>query len=242
MTAAYMTRCVYLTFFGEYRGHHHPHESPKAITIPLIILAIFSIFAGFLQAVPFHIEKFKEWVEPKGNFPYENLVPEGGAYILHADFSIPKAIVASVMTLVGFSIAYLYYWKKIGAVGLTEKSKLAHAFHTLLVNKYYLDVLYTDIIVAGTKKQIANACYWINQNVIDGTVNLVGKLTVKLGDVTYTHVDQSGVDGVVNSFSTAANSGGAEMTKIQSGKIRLYAATLFAATIVLALITVYVQK
>ena len=39
LTAAYMTRCVYLTFFGEYRGHGHPHESPKAITGPLVVLA-----------------------------------------------------------------------------------------------------------------------------------------------------------------------------------------------------------
>jgi NADH:ubiquinone oxidoreductase subunit 5 (subunit L)/multisubunit Na+/H+ antiporter MnhA subunit len=39
MTAAYMTRCVYLTFFGEYRGHGHPHESERVITVPLVILA-----------------------------------------------------------------------------------------------------------------------------------------------------------------------------------------------------------
>ena len=40
MTAAYMTRCVWLTFFGEYRGHGHPHESPRPITVPLVILAV----------------------------------------------------------------------------------------------------------------------------------------------------------------------------------------------------------
>ena len=46
LTAAYMTRCVYLTFFGEYRGHGQPHESERAITVPLIILSVFSILAG----------------------------------------------------------------------------------------------------------------------------------------------------------------------------------------------------
>ena len=40
LTAAYMTRCVYLTFFGEFRGHGHPHESGPRITVPLWILAI----------------------------------------------------------------------------------------------------------------------------------------------------------------------------------------------------------
>ena len=49
LTAAYMTRCVYLTFFGEFRGHGHPHESGKRITVPLWILAVLAIFAGFLN-------------------------------------------------------------------------------------------------------------------------------------------------------------------------------------------------
>ena len=69
LTAAYMTRCVWLTFFGEYRGHHHPHESPKAITGPLVVLAGFSIVAGLANASAFGIEKFKEYVEPHGGVP-----------------------------------------------------------------------------------------------------------------------------------------------------------------------------
>ena len=69
MTAAYMTRCVYLTFFGKYRGHHHPHESSPAITVPLIILAVLSLLAGLLQAVPFDIKKFETWLEPVGGCP-----------------------------------------------------------------------------------------------------------------------------------------------------------------------------
>ena len=52
LTAAYMTRCIYLTFFGEYRGHGHPHESEPLITVPLIILAFFSIVAGLFNAAP----------------------------------------------------------------------------------------------------------------------------------------------------------------------------------------------
>src|SRR5262245_20696329 len=49
LTAAYMTRCIYLTFFGEYRGHAHPHESPKVITIPLWILSTLAIVVGFIN-------------------------------------------------------------------------------------------------------------------------------------------------------------------------------------------------
>ncbi len=242
LTAAYMTRCLYLTFFGEYRGHHHPHESNKLITVPLIILAVLSVLAGFLQAAPFHIEKFKEWVEPKGAFPYENLVVEGGAGIQHAAFSYPGAIIASLMGLVGIAIAYLYYWKNKGLVGLTEKSAAAKWVHTLLVNKLYLDVLYTDIIVGSVKKGIANASYWINQNIIDNVVNTAGKAAVKIGDMAYNRLDQQGIDGIANGLGAGSQAAGSELRIIQSGKIQRYAAFLFMGVIVLAGVAVIAIK
>lgn len=234
LTAAYMTRCLYLTFFGEYRGHHHPHESNKLITIPLMILAVLSVLAGFLQAAPLHIEKFKEWVEPKGAFPYENLVVEGGASIQHAAFSYPGAIIASLMGIIGIGTAYLYYWKKIGLVGLTEKFPPAKWGHTLLVNKLYLDVLYTDIIVGSVKKGIANGAYWINQHVIDNVVNTAGRVAVKIGDAAYNNLDQQGIDGVVNSLGSGSQATGSGLRHLQSGKIQRYAAFLFMGVIVLA--------
>ena len=50
LTAFYMMRVLLLTFFGEYRGHAHPHESPLAMTIPLVLLAGLSTVSGFLDA------------------------------------------------------------------------------------------------------------------------------------------------------------------------------------------------
>src|SRR5439155_1150433 len=94
LTAAYMTRCVYLTFFGEYRGHGQPHESERAITVPLIVLSVFSVLAGVLawSAWPFHIEKFKEWVEPRVSFPV----------VVHPGFDYSKAVISlAVAKLVG---------------------------------------------------------------------------------------------------------------------------------------------
>ncbi len=242
MTAAYMTRCVYLTFFGEYRGHHHPHESNKLITVPLLILAVLSVGAGLLNAVPFHIEKFTEWVEPKGAFPFSNLVAHGGASITHAAFSYPGAIIASVIGFAGIGSAYLFYWRKIGFVGLVEKNSVARALHTFLVNKLYLDVLYTDIIFGSTKKGIANASYWINQNIIDGVVNMVGKLAVKIGDRTYSQLDQQGIDGVVNALGTTSGASGTGLQKLQSGKIQRYAVFLFMGVIVLICVAVIASK
>src|SRR5207237_5618169 len=62
ITAFYVTRMVLLAFFGEYRGTAHPHESPLAITGPLVVLAAGSCVVGFLNATAFHIHLFTDWV------------------------------------------------------------------------------------------------------------------------------------------------------------------------------------
>ena len=49
MTAFYVFRAIFLAFFGDYRGHHHPHESPLVMTVPLVVLAVLSLGGGFLQ-------------------------------------------------------------------------------------------------------------------------------------------------------------------------------------------------
>lgn len=78
MTATYMGRAYFKTFWGDYKGHGTPHESPKVITVPLVILAFLAVFSGFLNAPG--IEKFSEWTEmevPLVNAAGEPLVSHG---------------------------------------------------------------------------------------------------------------------------------------------------------------------
>ena len=70
-----------------------------------------------------------------------------------------------------------------GPHGITERNKVARAGYKVLENKYYLDWLYTDVIVGFIKGPIARATNWFNQNVIDGLVNLVGKTARTVGRV-----------------------------------------------------------
>ncbi len=142
LTAAYMTRCVYLTFFGEYRGHGQPHESPKVITVPLIILSVFALLAGFLNAAAIHVEKFAEWVEPRVAFPE----------LVHPEFDYPTAIISLSIAALGIGVAAYFCFKReeLGALkDLTKRNKAAHAGYQFLLNKYYLDALYENVIVAG---------------------------------------------------------------------------------------------
>jgi NADH-quinone oxidoreductase subunit L len=230
LTAAYMTRCVYLTFFGEYRGNHHPHESPKAITGPLVVLAGFSIVAGLANADVLGIEKFKQYIEPRVAFP--------NATIFQPVFDYGLAIlsVGAAATAIGFGLAYWFGRKELkGLKGLTERNSTLKAGHTFLLNKYYLDHLYTNVIVAGIKGPIARASYWFNMTVIDGVVNGLGRGTTALGRLTYRYVDRDVVDGAVNGLARETDQAGGLLRPLQSGQLQRYALLLFASVGLIAL-------
>ncbi len=144
LTAAYMTRCVYLTFFGEFRGHGEPHESPPTLTVPLIVLAAASVGAGFLNAEPLGIEKFRDWFEAGVSLPA----------LQHPDFDTVKAVISVTIAVVGIGIAaYLWFQREeLGPFrGFTQRNAAARAGYRFLENKYYLDDLYDNVIVGGIK-------------------------------------------------------------------------------------------
>jgi NADH-quinone oxidoreductase subunit L len=228
LTAAYMARCVYLTFFGEYRGHGHPHESERTITIPLIILAVFSVLAGLLQATPLGIDRFEAWFEPRVAFPS----------LQHPAFDYPLAAISLVVAVLGLGVGAYFYFRREQLTrfnGLTQRNSLARAGYTFLVNKYYLDDLYENVIVDGTRGAVARASYWVNQHVIDGVVNAVGRGAVKAGRVTYDALDQRLVDGAINGIAIETGMAGGEVRKVQSGRVQRYALILFAGVALLAL-------
>jgi NADH-quinone oxidoreductase subunit L len=229
MTAAYMVRCVYLTFFGQFRGHGSPHESPPAITRPLWILSGASIVAGFLNAPG--IELFTKWT---GN---ETIA---GAGLAHHQFNWAIAIGSTAVAALGALISYAWWFRNAGPHGITERVAPLRAGYTLLDNKYYLDRLYTDFIVGSIKGPIARFIYWINQNVIDGVLNGTAFLVTRLGRFTYEQVDQKVVDGLVNGAGATAEGGGSILRTIQTGRVQQYAAVLFMAAALSGAVLIYI--
>jgi NADH-quinone oxidoreductase subunit L len=225
MTAAYMTRCVYLTFFGEPRGaaaHHHPHESPPLIVVPLQILAVFSVFAGLLNAPG--IELFGKWTEN------QTILAAG---VEHHDFAIVTALLSVAVGLGGIGTAFLYYWRGVRFPITADGA--GKPIYTLLSNKYYLDDLYEGVIVRGIREPIARGAYWINQKVIDGVVNGAGIAARGIARFVYEVIDQKGVDGIVNGAGLSAEGSGSLLRHIQTGRVQQYAALMLGAVGVLAL-------
>jgi NADH-quinone oxidoreductase subunit L len=233
MTAAYMTRAVYLTFFGEYRGHAHPHESPPVITVPLVVLAAFSVFAGFLNAPPLGIEAFFYGTRN------EVFVAAG---VDHPPFDWVTALLSIVVAVAAIAVAgFLYFGRRLPE-GVTARNRAAAAGYRFLENRYYLDHLYTGVIVGSVRGAIARAAYWFNQKVLDGIVNAVGTGSAGTGRWLYRRVDQGLVDGAVNGAGMGADSTGGVLRVIQNGRVQSYALLLFAGAAVFALaLAIFVQ-
>ena len=243
-TAAYMTRTVWYAFFGEYRGHHHPHESGPRITVPLILLAVMGAVAGFanLPKKFFGLSlgeaalQFEHLVEPVGiHFPGE------GQGFTHAAFNGTLALTATACGVAGIGLTWMFYTGKLPFLErLTQRNKLAKLGKTILENKYYLDWLYTDVIVHFVKLPLAKATNWFNQHGIDGIVNGAGSTAVRSGRWVYAKVDQKVVDGAVNGIGGVAGATGGGMRKVQTGRVQDYAALFFAAAALLAGVIVVV--
>jgi NADH-quinone oxidoreductase subunit L len=193
MTAFYMFRAVFMTFGGEYKGGekvnhepqsdheehdadthgHHLHESPATMVVPMVLLAVLAIIAGFWNVTGGFNEFMGEASEIEGSFR-TNLVAVFG----HG----PLPVLSLALALAGIFTAYAIYSKR-----WISAEKIGSAFkglYNLLINKYFMDVLYEDIIV---RKLLMGKVFAIFQkfdtNVVDGTVNGAASGTSGTGGV-----------------------------------------------------------
>jgi NADH-quinone oxidoreductase subunit L len=230
MTAAYMIRCWWMTFFGEYRGHGEPHESPAVMTIPLMILAAMSVLIGLVNLPWFSLNEFEKYVQPTWLFP--RIVPIA--------FNPYIAVISVGLGLLGAGLSYQYWGLRTGPfVGLTERVPALAWMHRAMENKYGLDVLYTEWIVGTVKGPIAAGAYWFNQHIIDKVVDSAGHGAVATGNVVYRDFDQAGLDGVIVATGPGAEISGKALSRMQTGRVQQYAALLFAGAALLAAIFVF---
>ena len=147
-------------------------------------------------------------------------------------------LVAAGVLISGFLSKAVFEDRKAPFYGLTRRNKALGAGHTFLVNKYYLDALYENVIVRAVAYPISKAAYWINQHVIDGAVNGTGRAGKGLGNWVYRNIDQKLVDGAVNASGTVASESGHALQPVQSGKVNQYGALLFGAAAVGAIVLI----
>jgi NADH-quinone oxidoreductase subunit L len=167
LTAFYMFRLLFLTFFGELRADHdvahHVHESPPVMTVPLVILAVLSIVGGWI-GLPEHWL----WGNAFGRF----LAPATGHAHLGEHGVAAELVlmtVATVIAVAGAVIAYVFYVRMPG-LPLILAWRLGAVYRTLS-NKYWVDEIYDALIVRPYVRFSNFLWRGVDQAVIDGAVN-----------------------------------------------------------------------
>jgi NADH-quinone oxidoreductase subunit L len=185
VTAFYMFRLFFLTFHGGFRGtpeqHHHLHESPPSMTVPLAVLALGSAVAGYVGLIPF---LHKDWL---GRFlaPVVAEVGLGGEHEAHGGTLEVFLVGASVAAgLLGILLAWRLYGRGRGTAADEAFAVRAPRLHNTLLNKYWVDEIY-DTLVVRPLAWVARMCWKvIDTLVINGTIH-VGAFVVELtGDLT----------------------------------------------------------
>jgi NADH-quinone oxidoreductase subunit L len=201
LTAFYMTRMMVMTFHGPNRTGekegHHLHEAPMTMTVPLIVLAVASVFGGWINvpealqqsvfggfgALPM-TEWLHHWLEPVVGLaeeirlehlgPLRETAPVGGGEVLWAGLSTLAAL-----AVVGLAFSVIGRQK----IATAEEAAAVPmpAATRVLYNKWYVDELYDRVIVQPIIRASRFAWRIIDQGIIDGVVNGVGNLARALG-------------------------------------------------------------
>ncbi len=179
LTAIYMFRLLFMSFYGGFRGSKHQqdhlHESPSVITIPLIILAVLTVVGGFIEMPALFAphQWLREYLAPvfaqntRLTRPYESDSLEIGVII---------TTIVSVSVIIWFT--HRRYAENKIAVAVNEQT--LPAWYKLSYHKFYVDELYSHIILKPLEYLGNFFSVKVDNNVIDGTVNGMGSLTIWL--------------------------------------------------------------
>jgi NADH-quinone oxidoreductase subunit L len=189
LTAFYMFRAVYLTFGGSFRGtheqEHHLHESPPSMTVPLWILAVGSVVAGWvgLPKVVSEVNRFHDWLEPVIAHPAGLIGALGAEHEMSTGAEWGLILIAVAVAVTGILFSRSVYGGDQGtAKGRTWAERFPFV-HNLLVHKYYVDEAYDTLIVRPLHAFSRFLWKVVDTFVIDGAVNAGAFLTELTGDV-----------------------------------------------------------
>ncbi len=260
-TAFYMFRLIFLAFFGTPRNHHafeHAHESPWVMTVPLMLLAVLSIYpvgggAGnwFWSRNPTpSIESFAEHYGPSTIVSKEAMEhgpqpafastlttwqKEEAAGDMHEEHLAHQAhqyaVAASLgVFALGVLLAWLVYIRR-----WIDPARVAARFaflYRLLWNKYYVDEFYA-LVVIRPFLALCRTVARFDLRVIDGIVNFTGLFTRFLAWLVGIH-DRVVVDGLVNGVADAVAAGGKNLSRLQTGRVGAYLAGLTVGVVLIA--------
>ncbi|NJN45094.1 MAG: hypothetical protein HC806_10505 [Anaerolineae bacterium] len=221
LTAFYTMRQITLTFLGEPRTKEaeHAHETPWTMTLPLAILAVFAVIAGWAgipEDFPVIGGLLPNWMH---NLVYTLLPSEIELHKL--EFTATPLLISLVVALGGLALGWVLY--RDYKAGQTDPiKKMLGGLHTVLQNKYYLDELYQATFVRFFTWVSETFSYLIlDRGIIDGFLHTVARVAFSLGGVKDRFelpVISGGADRIADGFQWF----GQTFRTIQSGRIQQY--------------------
>lgn len=224
MTALYMFRLLILTFHGKpvnesvFSGIK---ESPKVMTIPLVILAALSLFVfysfnpigaasgWFYAAIERPLSVVPEMMQPATAHVFHEAVEH-----IHGVAMLISVLMAGAGVLLAFA---MYQWKKVNPDKIAQRAGVLYSGAS---NKWYFDELYNKAFVGGTIV-LTKILRWFDETIVDGFVNGSAYVTKIISSMSG-WVDNNVVDGLVNATASTADKAGGLLTKVQTGKVQVY--------------------
>ncbi len=249
LTAYYMFRLVFVTFYGEPADERvsHAHESPRVMTIPLVVLSTLSLWffyslnpigEGWFHALVHEPTQVAQMDGHHASSPDEVPRTDGVAMAAgsHDDPAhrahYPAMALSIVLASSGIFLAYRRYYGNQKAMmeheaKLIETSWLFRALH----NKWYFDEMYGASFIRGTLV-IRSVLSWFDTWIIDGLVNMTAYFTRAIAWLKGL-IDEKVVDGLVNLLADTIIEAGGQLRRVQTGRIQTYVILLLAGIIVL---------
>ncbi len=227
MTAFYMWRLMFMTFYGEGRmdekTKHHIHESPAVMTVPLMVLAAGSALAGWVGVPKLlgengFFQAFEHWLAPVFE-PAQAAAHSAGHAEAHASHTTEALLMLlSVgLAITGILVARFIYLK------LKESQRpTGGALYPVLYNKWYIDEIYNFLFVNGLAKGGGTVLSAFDRNVVDGGVNGAAWLTRITSRISMWY-DTWIVDGLVNLTAFFVRAFSFPVRFVQTGWVQSYA-------------------
>ena len=223
-TAFYMGRQIWMVFFGEARHEAaaHAEESPKIITVPLMVLAALSVFGGLLNLPGLHT--LTAWLEHTIN--------------VHAgEFVMSVALISTGLALTAILLSWIIYGRKPLKAGQPDPLKKPLGFiFTGMENKWFVDEGYWAVIINPFVKisyflaDVIDWRFWhdwFHEKVIAGTYNWLSNIALNR------YADQKGIDAFANGLGDVTQSLSAAMRKVQNGFVRSYALSVLLGVVLI---------
>ncbi|MBE0672795.1 MAG: NADH-quinone oxidoreductase subunit L [Anaerolineales bacterium] len=226
-TAFYMGRQIWMVFFGEARSDaaKHAEESPKVMTVPLMVLAVLSVVGGALN-LPFEgFHNLGHWLE--------HTIGE----VEGLPLNLPVAGISTALALLAILISWFLYGRNPLKAGQIDPLKKPLGFvFTGMENKWFVDEGYFAVIINPFKKLsafLADVIDWrfwhdfVHDTVILGTYNWLSEIALN------EYADQKGIDAFANWLGTATQSISASLRKLQNGFVRSYALSVLLGVVLI---------